>query len=89
MKVGFFSIGLETYWGQYEGLLERLTGYHTDIAEHLTQTGVDIVDAGMVDNINKSHTAAELFQSQGVQLICLHASTYALSSTVLPVVQHM
>lgn len=89
MKVGFFSIGLETYWGQYEGLMERLTGYHADIAKQLTRMGVEVVDAGMIDNIQKSHAASEQFQSQSVQLVCLHVSTYALSSTVLPVVQHV
>jgi len=27
LKLGLFGIGLDTYWGQYEGLLDRLTGY--------------------------------------------------------------
>ncbi|MCR4921912.1 MAG: L-fucose/L-arabinose isomerase family protein [Bacteroidaceae bacterium] len=88
MKIGFFSIGLATYWGQYEGLLDRLNGYHSDIARHLTQPDVEVVDAGMVDDPQKSHSAGLLFRSRDVQLICLHVSTYALSSTVLPVVQH-
>ncbi len=88
MRIGFFSIGLSTYWGQYEGLLDRLNGYHADIAAHLTQSNVEIVDAGMVDDPQKSRSAASLFRSRDVQLICLHVSTYALSSTVLPVVQH-
>ena len=87
MKTGFFSIGLSTYWGQYEGLLARLTGYHNDIAARLRETGSELVDAGMVDDPTKARQAAELFQSHGVGLICLHVSTYALSSTVLPVVQ--
>ena len=31
MKIGLFSIGLETYWGQYEGLLPRLQNYENEI----------------------------------------------------------
>lgn len=27
MKIGLFGIGLNTYWGQFDGLLERLQGY--------------------------------------------------------------
>ena len=30
-KVGFFSIGLDTYWGQFKGLKENLQGYHAQI----------------------------------------------------------
>ncbi len=28
MKTGFFSIGLDTYWPQFEGLCDRLNGFH-------------------------------------------------------------
>ncbi len=27
LKIGFFCIGLDTYWSQFEGLLPRLLGY--------------------------------------------------------------
>ena len=46
-----------------------------------------MVDAGLVDNLDKSAAAADLFVKEGVDLIFLYISTYALSSTVLPVVQ--
>ncbi len=87
MKIGFFGIGLDTYWGQFEGLLDRLTGYQNQIVGEVEKTGVQVVNAGMVDNPQKSQWAADLFRSEDVQLICLYISTYALSSTVLPVVQ--
>ena len=48
---------------------------------------VELVDAGLVDNPFKAREAAELFRREGVDLIFLNVSTYALSSTVLPVVQ--
>lgn len=87
MKIGFFSIGLDTYWSQYEGLLDRLTDYHTEIEQRLGRMGAETVSAGMVDNPFKSQQAAQLFQREGVSLVCVYVSTYALSSTVLPVVQ--
>jgi L-arabinose isomerase len=49
--------------------------------------GVDVVDAGMVDNPEKAGAAAALFKQEDVEVIFLFISTYALSSTVLPVVQ--
>lgn len=87
-RVGLFGIGLDTYWPQFEGLLERLTGYQGEIAERLRQRGdLRLVDAGMVDNPVKAREAASLFRREEVDLIFLYVSTYALSSTVLPVVQ--
>ena len=87
MKLGLFGIGLDTYWPQFAGLLERLTGYQARIAGQLRKMDVELVDAGLVDNPFKARAAAELFRREGVDLIFLNVSTYALSSTVLPVVQ--
>lgn len=87
-RIGLFGIGLDTYWPQFSGLLERLTGYQEEIAGRLRNLGVDLVDAGLVDNPGKAREAASLFRREEVDLILLYVSTYALSSTVLPVVQH-
>jgi len=87
VRVGLFGIGLDTYWPQFGGLLERLTGYQKQIASRLRGYGVQLVDAGMVDNTEKAHAAASLFRQKEVEVIFLYISTYALSSTVLPVVQ--
>ena len=87
VKIGLFGIGLDTYWGQFAGLLPRLEGYQKKIRDRLASTGAEIIDAGMVDNIDKARQAGALFQKSGVRVIFLYVSTYALSSTVLPVVQ--
>lgn len=87
MKIGLFSIGLDTYWGQFDGLLDRLTGYHNEIRDRIEAMGVDVTDAGMVDHVDKAGAAAQLFKQEDVEIIFLFISTYALSSTVLPVVQ--
>lgn len=86
-RIGLFGIGLDTYWPQFDGLLNRLTGYQKKIAGKLRGSGVQLIDAGMVDNPQKAHAAASLFRQKEVDLIFLYISTYALSSTVLPVVQ--
>jgi len=87
MKIGLFSIGLDTYWDQFDGLLDNLNGYHAQIRDRISAMGVDVIDAGMVDNPNKAQGAADLFKREDVEMIFLFISTYALSSTVLPVVQ--
>jgi len=87
VKIGLFGIGLNTYWGQFDGLLPRLEGYQKKIHDRLAAAGVEVIDAGMVDDVDKARKAADLFRKNGVRLIFLYVSTYALSSTVLPVVQ--
>jgi len=88
-KVGLFGIGLDTYWAQFEGLLDHLKAYQEEINKRLSTYGVEVADAGMVDNPVKAREAADFLKSNDVELIFLYVSTYALSSTVLPVAQKL
>lgn len=89
VKIGLFGIGLDTYWGQFEGLLDQLTAYQDRIKERVEKTGVDVINAGMVDTVDKAVSAAVLFNKSSVDLIFLNISTYALSHTVLPLIQRI
>lgn len=86
-KIGIFGIGLDTYWPQFEGLKERLEGYLQVVAGLLGSLHPSVVNAGLVDNVDKAFAAGKLFSTEDVDIIFLYVSTYALSSTVLPVVQ--
>src|SRR5947199_397046 len=85
--VGLFGIGLDTYWPQFEGLRQRLTGYTQQIAQRWEKPGVRVVNLGLVDSPEKAEAAGHSFRRQDVDLIFLYVTTYALSSTVLPVVR--
>jgi len=87
ITVGLFGVGLDTYWPQFAGLKNRLLGYQKQIGQRLQSQGVRLVDAGLVDNPAKARAAASRFRRGEVDLIFLYVSTYALSSTVLPVVR--
>ena len=87
IKVGLYGIGLDTYWPQFEGLLDKLTGYQEQIKNNIAGYGVEVIDAGLVDNPVKAREAADLLKSQDIEILFLYISTYALSSTVLPVAQ--
>jgi L-arabinose isomerase len=94
VKIGLFGIGLDTYWGQFEGLLDRLKGYQKIISERLGKSGsgvntLGVIDAGMVDNPDKARETAALFAEKRVEAVFLYISTYALSHTVLPVAQNL
>ena len=86
-RVGLFSIGLDTYWGQFSGLKERLEGYNREIDGRLMTMGAEVLNLGMIDNAEKAVAAGHAFRQGDVDLIFLHVATYALSSTVLPVVR--
>jgi len=86
-KVGLFGIGLDTYWDQFDGLLDRLKGYQKQIADKMEGFGAEVIDAGLVDSPEKAIEAGEYLKINDVDIVFLYISTYALSSTVLPVVQ--
>jgi L-arabinose isomerase len=86
-KIGLFGIGLDTYWPQFHGLKDNLLGYQKRVNERLQSFGAEVVDAGLVDNPEVSRAVGDSFREENVDLIFLFITTYALSSTVLPVVQ--
>jgi L-arabinose isomerase len=89
VKVGLFGVGLDTYWPQFEGLLGRLTGYQQEISRKMSELGAEVIDAGMVDNPEKAQEAASFLKKEEVEIVFLFISTYALSSTVLPIAQRI
>lgn len=89
VKIGLFGIGLDTYWSQFEGLLDKLNSYHHIIRNRIEKAGSDVIDAGIVDNYDKSVAAAGLFQKNSVEMIFINISTYALSHNVLPLIQRL
>jgi L-arabinose isomerase len=89
LRIGLFSIGLDAYWAQFEGLEQRLTGYGEHVAKRLGRSGIEVVNVGLVDSPEKAVEAGHALRRADVDLVFLHVATYALSSTVLPVVRRV
>jgi L-arabinose isomerase len=87
LKIGLFGIGLEAYWEQFEGLERRLSGYVDVVAGRLKTFGAEVINLGLIDTPAKAFEAGHCFRTEDVDLIFLYVTTYALSSTVLPVVK--
>src|SRR5271157_1192244 len=85
--VGLFGIGLEAYWPQFSGLKDRLKNNIERVAQLLGQPDVNVVNLGLIDTPEKAFAAGHQFRRADVDLIFLYVTTYALSSTVLPVVR--
>ncbi|SEA45307.1 arabinose isomerase [Pedobacter hartonius] len=86
-KIGLFGIGLDTYWPQFDGLEQRLTGYLEEVENKLKNYGTEVLNLGLIDNAGKAFDAGHDFRKGDVDIIFLYVTTYALSSTVLPVVR--
>jgi L-arabinose isomerase len=86
LKIGLFGIGLDAYREQFAGLKERLEGYLSVAEKKLLAIHPSIVNLGLIDNADKAFEAGKKFRAEDVDIIFLYVTTYALSSTVLPVV---
>ncbi len=91
LKIGLFATGLDTYWGQFDGLLDHLNNYRNTIASLINSAGDDVecVDSGMVDSPERALEAARLFGEKQVDMVFLYVATYCLSSTILPIAQRL
>jgi L-arabinose isomerase len=87
LRIGLFGIGLEAYWPQFPGLHERLEKYISQVAQRLVRPGVEMVNLGLIDTPERAAEAGHRFRREDVDLMFLYVTTYALSSTVLPVVR--
>ncbi|MEO6916244.1 MAG: arabinose isomerase, partial [Chitinophagaceae bacterium] len=87
LKIGLFGIGLDTYWEQFAGLKDRLEGYLKIVEQRLYNMHPSVLNAGLIDSADKAFAAGKQMRTEDVDIIFLYVTTYALSSTVLPVVQ--
>ena len=91
LKIGLFGIGLEAYWAQFDGLKTRLEGYLSEVETKLNAMlpaeADGCINLGLIDSTDKAFEAGHQFRQFDVDIIFLYVTTYALSSTVLPVVR--
>jgi L-arabinose isomerase len=87
LRVGLCGIGLDAYWPQFEGLQARLEGYVRRVAERFEKTGAVVEHLGMLDTPQRGREAGHACRRGDVDLLAIYVTTYALSTTVLPMVQ--
>jgi len=87
LRAGLCGIGLEAYWSQFAGLKDRLEGYVATVAARLERPGVTVVNLGLIDTPYRAQEAGHASRRQDIDVLFLYVTTYALSNTVLPLVQ--
>lgn len=85
--VGLAGVGLEAYWSQFAGLEQRLLGYLGEVEQLISSKNRAVVNLGMVDSPEKAVTAGHRCRREDIDILLVYVTTYALSSTVLPLVK--
>ena len=86
LRVGLLGLGLEAYWEQFAGLEDKLRGYVNDVASMMEGPDRLILNLGLVDSPAAALDAGHQCRLQDIDLLMVYATTYALSSTVLPII---
>ena len=86
LRVGLVGLGLETYWPQFEGLEERLRGYLDVVQEKVESGDRSVANLGLIDSPQKAIEAGHACRRQDIDILLVYITTYALSSTILPVI---
>ncbi|HZZ40512.1 MAG TPA: arabinose isomerase [Acidobacteriaceae bacterium] len=87
LRAGLCGIGLDAYWPQFAGLRDRLERNLSQVQERLRSFGATVEALGLVDTPERSREAGHACRRADLDVLFLYATTYALSSTVLPLVQ--
>lgn len=86
-KIGVFGCGCWFYWDQFPGLKERLIDHQRYFEDRLRENGVEVVSGDLVDTPKMAVQTGDMFKHEDIDFLMCYMSTYAMSSTVLPVVQ--
>jgi L-arabinose isomerase len=87
VRIGVFGIGLEAYWSQFPGLKTRLEGSLHFVEQHLQAPRRDIINLGLIDTPERALAAGHQVRREDIDFLILYVTTYAQSSTVLPLVR--
>ena len=87
LRVGLCGIGLDAYWPQFPGLAPRLEGYVARVSARLARPGVKVMNLGLIDSPQRSREAGHQCRREDIDVLFLYVTTYALSSTALPLIQ--
>ncbi len=87
LRVGIAGLGLDAYWSQFAGLEQRLIGYLDELEQRISGDQRTVINLGLVDTPQKSLETGHRCRTEDLDILLLYVTTYALSSTVLPMIK--
>jgi len=88
-RIGIFAVAHNTYFSQFEGLLENLLGYHKDLCDMVKENEVEVIDFGMIDTSEKAYAAVPEILAANVDVLFCNMITYATSSVFAPIIREV
>lgn len=88
LKVGVIGSGYFEYWRMYEGLQEEVESAMQLVADHISEFA-DVVYPGMIDTLDKSDEAGELFAREKVEMIIIAQGTYSVDYLIHQALLHL
>lgn len=85
-RIGIFAVVHDTYYLQFDGLQEKLEGYHQDLVRSLEQHDITLIDYGFASGQQNAAAIAAQMRRDDLDLIFCNMATYATSATFAPVV---
>lgn len=87
LNVGILGMGLNAYWEQFEDLKVHLEAFLATVVARVKKMQVNGVNLGLIDSVDQAFEISRICRREEIDIILVHTTTYALSSTVLPVIQ--
>lgn len=79
--IGVFGVGHQTYWAQFDGLLEELQGKLDVFVQRVESRGVQVTSFGVVDCAQAAYALLPRLQAADLDLVFCDMLTYATSAT--------
>ena len=86
-KVAVLSVGLDTYWKQFPGLLDELKEKTASLISKLGSHHVEVTDLGMIDNAGKAYAVLPALKAADPDVLFVDMVTYATSATFAAVIR--
>ncbi|MBR2509947.1 MAG: L-fucose/L-arabinose isomerase family protein [Lentisphaeria bacterium] len=88
-NIAVCSVGLDTYWKQFPGLLDEMKRKTGVLLKKLEKNQVNITDFGMIDNAAKAYEVSPLIKAADPDVLFIDMVTYATSVTFAPIIREM
>jgi L-arabinose isomerase len=86
-KIGIFAVGHDTYWSQFEGLLDNLLKYHKVFKKMVKENEVEVIDFGMVDDSISAYESLNRMKASNLDILFCNMVTYATSASFAPIIR--
>ena len=88
-EIAVFSVGLDTYWKQFPGLLDEMNRKTGVLLKKLEKNQVHVTDFGMIDNAVKAYETLPAIKAADPDVLLVDMVTYATSVTFAPILREM